>query len=71
MAWDLSVFLSTPSVGRATVSQNQIHRAIRFLSTPSVGRATLVPGKGQVRDLISIHALRGEGDVWAVVHPPH
>ncbi len=34
-----------------------------FLSTPSAGRATVLSVHAQGIDLISIHALRGEGDV--------
>ena len=56
------LFLSTPSVGRATLdSVNQGFQRI-FLSTPSVGRATDFGFVGQRRNVISIHALRGEGD---------
>ena len=57
-----SVFLSTPSVRRATREIYAQGTAEEFLSTPSVRRATwhrflaLTPG------LISIHALREEGD---------
>ena len=36
--------------------------AIRFQSTPSEGRATVPFDQAPVFDLISIHALRGEGD---------
>ena len=38
-------------------------RLIRFQSTPSVGRATNKPTVDQQWWLISIHALRGEGDL--------
>ena len=34
----------------------------KFLSTPSVGRATSRPVHSRLDQLISIHALRGEGD---------
>ena len=37
----------------------------QFLSTPSVGRATQRPSIGSGEVQISIHALRGEGDVLA------
>ena len=33
-----------------------------FQSTPSVGRATVTEERNGVYELISIHALRGEGD---------
>ena len=57
-------FLSTPSVGRATAGREGDPVALAvFLSTPSVGRATLVKVFGGSQILISIHALRGEGDL--------
>ena len=59
----LSLFLSTPSVGRATFRiRALVEFGDVFLSTPSVGRATT--GRAQARPdrEISIHALRGEGD---------
>ena len=34
----------------------------KFQSTPSVGRATSEPSAKAEKDIISIHALRGEGD---------
>ena len=37
-------------------------QGIAFLSTPSVGRATLTVHRFSLLPLISIHALRGEGD---------
>ena len=54
---------STPSVGRATIQE--ICQAVLaiFLSTPSVGRATGKPNTPGVSTQISIHALRGEGDM--------
>ena len=36
---------------------------VEFLSTPSVGRATDTSGAVVYRYFISIHALRGEGDL--------
>ena len=38
------------------------YQAKRFQSTPSVGRATIVQGYRFPNIIISIHALRGEGD---------
>ena len=56
-------FQSTPSVGRATYRKLQSGLSVLFQSTPSVGRATSLPVR-RTRPLdISIHALRGEGDV--------
>ena len=79
-------FLSTPSVGRATIvtlppgngmqyfyprppwggrqsaATNAMTSAI-FLSTPSVGRATAQKQDDAHHHTISIHALRGEGDL--------
>ena len=57
------LFQSTPSVGRATMSMRQfVIQAIKFHSTPSVGRATKCLCISLYRSVISIHALRGEGD---------
>ena len=56
-------FLSTPSARRATccpcTRQNPIYK---FLSTPSARRATFWSGHGLIAVVISIHALREEGD---------
>ena len=64
----INTFQSTPSVGRATWKIMSILYGIDlFQSTPSVGRAT-----GEDIDncpdgmKISIHALRGEGDMFSV-----
>ena len=57
-------FQSTPSVGRATAAGRVIICSVRqFQSTPSVGRATLIAGLFTRSFQISIHALRGEGDI--------
>ena len=55
-------FQSTPSVGRATSKLNIPPSSLSFQSTPSVGRATHALARYPVFDIISIHALRGEGD---------
>ena len=55
-------FQSTPSVGRATSSSLATVILMTFQSTPSVGRATKAALLRQPGALISIHALRGEGD---------
>ena len=58
-----NAFLSTPSVGRATKRAWQVLTQITlFLSTPSVGRATTTRIVADLKEQISIHALRGEGD---------
>ena len=44
---------------------------IKFLSTPSARRATADLGREQRHEVISIHALREEGDVQAVVDALH
>ena len=60
--WQGRQFLSTPSVGRATsLGYNRCNTSV-FLSTPSVGRATRPSLVVPSYCLISIHALRGEGD---------
>ena len=55
-------FLSTPSARRATdVGGGHLSR-VQFLSTPSARRATGDIGAVQRQAIISIHALREEGD---------
>ena len=56
------LFQSTPSVGRATDPNIQHKHDKKFQSTPSVGRATFNRLHDGDYFLISIHALRGEGD---------
>ena len=55
-------FLSTPSARRATYKTALKLRKVEFLSTPSARRATQFDCLGGVNHLISIHALREEGD---------
>ena len=56
-------FLSTPSARRATAGYTSLAQIEEiFLSTPSARRATLWEHLRQKRRLISIHALREEGD---------
>mgnify|MGYP007011206523 CR=1 FL=1 len=55
-------FLSTPSARRATRSSIVYHFSWSFLSTPSARRATTVSAVYCTPLLISIHALREEGD---------
>ena len=55
-------FLSTPSARRATVWVSANSRQFRFLSTPSARRATGQRGRILQPCVISIHALREEGD---------
>ncbi len=60
-------FQSTPSVGRATCPYchcDEFEEA--FQSTPSVGRATFLVVFLLLSDSISIHALRGEGDICSI-----
>ena len=64
-------FLSTPSARRATAGQSSLFDSQQFLSTPSVRWATLGYTKRLSAHLISIHALREEGDnagmsVWQI-----
>ncbi len=57
------LFQSTPSVGRATATVCRKLQSVLFQSTPSVGRATIINGYVKLsKTIISIHALRGEGD---------
>ena len=55
-------FLSTPSARRATDAPCRCHPALPFLSTPSARRATGADEHIGNGNLISIHALREEGD---------
>ena len=43
----------------------------KFLSTPSVGRATFCWPQAARTQRISIHALRGEGDLLTSLYPAH
>ena len=56
-------FQSTPSARRATSKASPAAMRMRFQSTPSARRATLQHGYQKRVALISIHALREEGDV--------
>ena len=56
------LFQSTPSVWRATSGIGGQVMSARFQSTPSVWRATGLLHHAHRRRLISIHALRVEGD---------
>ena len=59
---DTFQFQSTPSVGRATIIDSFFICLEIFQSTPSVGRATALRKLSRRKQIISIHALRGEGD---------
>ena len=59
----MNIFLSTPSARRATCGSCPALRTIAvFLSTPSARRATGGQHLACHPALISIHALREEGD---------
>ena len=61
--WSWS-FLSTPSARRATsLWETYLFAVVEFLSTPSARRATQSGRPDRDRCVISIHALREEGDV--------
>ena len=62
-----TLFLSTPSARRATKALWTSHRQHRFLSTPSARRATLFPEICEHWIVISIHALREEGDSFGIL----
>ena len=57
--WD---FYPRPPWGGRPMSSMNCKSCIKFLSTPSVGRATHEGFNDFAIALISIHALRGEGD---------
>ena len=64
-------FLSTPSARRATCGAlRRGLAAALFLSTPSARRATYHEWYGRIKDAISIHALREEGDNRLTSLPP-
>mgnify|MGYP006913609227 CR=1 FL=1 len=58
----LETFLSTPSARRATCRPLGLSVRQEFLSTPSARRATARIRAAKRRRMISIHALREEGD---------
>ena len=58
-------FLSTPSVRRATTENGDGTSEVVFLSTPSARRATVLKWSCRETKIISIHALREEGDSTA------
>ena len=63
MMWSYTFyFYPRPPRGGRRPIRTTTSAAIGFLSTPSARRATLLSGYGRVRDDISIHALREEGD---------
>ena len=62
MGMDALKFLSTPSARRATSGSSDTISVELFLSTPSARRATLPHSLKPVLFVISIHALREEGD---------
>ena len=55
-------FQSTPSARRATAGSSNESGASVFQSTPSARRATRSLRQGRFQRIISIHALREEGD---------
>ena len=61
-------FLSTPSARRATQSKTYKIGGDLFLSTPSARRATVINFAVYEDSIISIHALREEGDRWICSH---
>ena len=62
--WSLAnlIFLSTPSARRATRRSRPRSSPSAFLSTPSARRATTYKWSKNEKGVISIHALREEGD---------
>ena len=68
-AWaeGLNFYPRPPYGGRQLYPVQDLWRAV-FLSTPSVRRATVKPAAGRILRVISIHALRTEGD-RSMSHP--
>ena len=63
-----TIFQSTPSARRATRTKQQHNAHGRFQSTPSARRATGINKKTGEITIISIHALREEGDIQLQLH---
>ena len=68
-AASLTLFLSTPSARRATQRGFFSRPRLGFLSTPSARRATYAGYHPPCNNLLSIHALREEGDVRRISPP--
>ena len=62
----IAEFLSTPSARRATLLRSfGLSGSAQFLSTPSARRATIFHEDADTALMISIHALREEGDLFS------
>ena len=59
-------FYPRPPRGGRRRAENVVTADTLFLSTPSARRATPTPPPGAANRLISIHALREEGDLYAL-----
>ena len=66
-----SLFLSTPSARRATSGSSDTISVELFLSTPSARRATRFARACACTVIISIHALREEGDLRHTAYSEH
>ena len=66
----IRLFQSTPSVGRAMTKTAYGGADKIFQSTPSVGRAMNNANRKHNDTAISIHALRGEGDLKTLIAEP-
>ena len=66
MSWTVVTFLSTPSGWKATIEVILKFSSTVFLSTPSGWKATKDLQDWVNAEIISIHALRVEGDLPAV-----
>ena len=62
-------FYPRPPRGGRRQRCGQIHRKLRFLSTPSARRATITHLFIHASSVISIHALREEGDPTSISGP--
>ena len=63
----ISIFQSTPSARRATFACSRLYLTKEFQSTPSARRATMAVTKEVSQVIISIHALREEGDCRIII----
>ena len=65
-----SYFNPRPPWGGRQIGGSKMRYTIEFQSTPSVGRATISRCCSAISERISIHALRGEGDVYSQIKKP-
>ena len=68
--WMVSYFYPRPPRGGRRILSEKTTETEKFLSTPSARRATDQQAGHGRRQMISIHALREEGDQFCLQRPP-